>query len=128
MSHLSSFPPVTSGAPVSTTQALPPQLPSHIEVWSTRALSAWLDVSTSTVKYHARQAFRGHNGRWELNREQAQRVVNRIFQFGQVRTLNKTSENKNAEVESAEVVGSDSRCKAAQSPELQKIERQLNDY
>ncbi len=89
MSHLSSHPLTTLGVSGSLEQALPPQLPPQIEVWSTRALAAWLDVSTSTVKYHARQAFRGHSGRWELSREQAQRVVNRISHFGQVGTLNK---------------------------------------
>jgi hypothetical protein len=62
-------------------------------VWSTRALATWLDVSTSTVKYHARQPFRGHNGRWELSREQAQRVVNRIFQFGHSQTLHNSVPN-----------------------------------
>jgi hypothetical protein len=65
----------------------PPQVPSHIELWSTRALADWLGVSISTVKYHARQAFRTHNGRWELTRQQAQAVVNRIYYFGQSRTL-----------------------------------------
>ena len=64
------------------TSSLPPQLPPHIDRWSTRALADWLGVSVSTVKYHARHAFRDHTGRWDLSREQAQRVVNRIFHFG----------------------------------------------
>jgi len=49
--------------------------------------AAWLGVSTSTVKYHARHAFRGHTGRWDLNREQAQKVVNRIFHFGHTKVV-----------------------------------------
>ena len=64
-----------------------PQLPVHVQHWSARALSLYLGVSISTVKYHARQAFRGHRGRWELSREQAQRVVDRIHSFGHVQTL-----------------------------------------
>ncbi len=63
-------------------KTMPPQLPADIDRWSTRALAAWLGVSVSTVKYHARQAFRGHRGRWNLSQEQAQKVVNRIFHFG----------------------------------------------
>lgn len=83
-----------SSRPLSSTDSaattpLPPQLPSHIEQWSSRALAAWLGVSTSTVKYHARQAFRNHRGRWEFSREQAQKVVNRLFQFGHRETLEK---------------------------------------
>ena len=73
----------------------PPQLPSNIECWSTRALANWLGVSVSTVKYHARQAFRSHSGRWEFNREQAQTVVNRICYFGQSRTLSDGSASIN---------------------------------
>lgn len=121
MSHLSSLPSTPSGVSSCSGQALPPQLPPHIEVWSTRALAVWLDVSTSTVKYHARQAFRGHNGRWEFNREQAQRVVNRIFQFGQVRTLNKTSEG-----ETNVGSGSNSSCELIPNVDLEKVERLLN--
>ncbi len=64
-----------------------PQLPRDVEQWSARALAEWLGVSVSTVKYHARQAFRDHNGRWELNREQAQRIVDRISCFGHADTL-----------------------------------------
>lgn len=64
-----------------------PQLPRDVEQWSARALAEWLGVSVSTVKYHARQAFRDHNGRWELSREQAQRVVDRISCFGHADTL-----------------------------------------
>lgn len=65
----------------------PPQLPAHIQQWSARSLASWLGVSTSTVKYHARQAFRDHNGRWELSCEQAQRIVDRIACFGHAGTL-----------------------------------------
>ena len=64
---------------------IPPQLPSHVERWSTRGLALWLGVSASTVKYHARHTYRAHTGRWDFNREQAQRVVNRIFNFGHVK-------------------------------------------
>ena len=64
-----------------------PQLPVHVQQWSARALSLYLGVSISTVKYHARQAFRGHRGRWEFSREQAQRVVDRIHSFGHQQTL-----------------------------------------
>ncbi len=64
-----------------------PQLPHDVEHWSARSLAEWLGVSVSTVKYHARQAFRDHNGRWELSREQAQRVVDRISCFGHSDTL-----------------------------------------
>ena len=63
----------------------------HIEHWSTRALAFWLGVSMSTVKYHARHAFRGHRGRYDLTREQAQRVVNRIYHFGQDRSRKRGS-------------------------------------
>lgn len=66
---------------------IPPQVPAHIDCWSTRGLAAWLGVSVSTVKYHARHAFRGHTGRWDLNREQAQKVVNRIFHFGHAKVV-----------------------------------------
>lgn len=102
---------------------LPPQVPSHVEVWSTRTLALWLDVSTSTVKYHARQAFRDHNGRWELSREQAQRVVNRIFQFGQVRTLNKT-----LGIDNSIAVDLKSASEPVQEADFKKIERLLDGY
>ena len=72
---------------MSVTSQSPPQLPAYVQQWSARALSIYLDVSISTVKYHARQAYRGHRGRWEFNREQAQRVVDRIHSFGHTRTL-----------------------------------------
>lgn len=65
----------------------PPQLPTNIQQWSARTLSLYLGVSVSTVKYHARQAFRTHRGRWEFNREQAQRVVERIHSYGHQKTL-----------------------------------------
>lgn len=103
---------------------LPPQVPAHIEVWSTRTLALWLNVSTSTVKYHARQAFRGHNGRWELNCEQAQRVVNRIFQFGQVRTL-----NRNLDIVDRPVIADpNSSSEPVQDADFEKIERLLDGY
>ena len=69
----------------------PPQLPAHVQQWSARALSLYLNVSVSTVKYHARQAYRGHCGRWEFNREQAQKVVDRIYSFGHKQTLKKNA-------------------------------------
>ena len=69
-----------------------PQLPAHLQQWSARSLAARLGVSTSTVKYHARQAFRGHNGRWKLSREQAQRIVDRISCFGHAETLSHLSQ------------------------------------
>ena len=69
----------------------PPQLPVHVQQWSARALSLYLNVSVSTVKYHARQAYRGHRGRWEFNREQAQKVVDRIHSFGHKQTLKKNA-------------------------------------
>lgn len=75
----------TSGQPAM------PQLPSNVAQWSTRGLAAYLGVSASTVKYHARQMFRRHMGRWEFNPEQAQRVANHIHQFGQRETLCKDS-------------------------------------
>ncbi len=135
MSHISSYPLTTSAA--SASQMLPPQLPPHIEVWSTRALAAWLDVSTSTVKYHARQAFRGHSGRWELSREQAQRVVNRISHFGQVGTLNKpddvicpvlTCPVPTGSVIPVSVTAGSSSCSEPDlARELEKIERLLNE-
>ncbi len=71
------------------TPQVSPQLPVHVQQWSARALSLYLGVSISTVKYHARQAFRGHRGRWELSREQAQRVVDRIHSFGHTQTLHR---------------------------------------
>ena len=76
---------------MSVTQ-LPPQLPAHVHHWSVRALAELLNVSISTVKYHARQAFRGHSGRWDFNRDQAQRVVDRIHSFGHKQTLRKSRE------------------------------------
>lgn len=70
-----------------------PQLPFLIGQWSARGLAEHLGVSTSTVKYHARQVFRlrREQGRWEFNSEQAQRVANHIHQFGQRETLRKSS-------------------------------------
>ena len=68
-----------------------PQLPAHTQQWSARTLSLFLGVSVSTVKYHARQAFRTHSGRWEFNREQAQKVVDRIHNFGHKQTLHKAA-------------------------------------
>jgi hypothetical protein len=75
-----------AASPAAPSSQLPPQLPHYVDYWSTRALAEWLEVSVSTVKYHARQAFRGHAGRYDLDREQAQKVVNRIYQFGQKRS------------------------------------------
>lgn len=80
-----------------------PRLPREVEQWSARALAEWLGVSVSTVKYHARQAFRDHNGRWELNREQAQRVVDRISCFGHADTL---SHLKHVHLSSSSLSGS----------------------
>ena len=68
-----------------------PQLPSSVTQWGARGLADHLGVSASTVKYHARQMFRRHAGRWEFNPEQAQRVANHIYQFGQRETLRKGS-------------------------------------
>ena len=79
----------------------PPQLPAQTQQWSARALSLHLGVSISTVKYHARQAYRGHHGRWEFNREQAQKVVDRIHSFGHRQTLKK---NRNKPL-SKELIG-----------------------
>ncbi len=79
--------PSTSGQPAT------PHLPCDVAQWSTRGLAQHLGVSASTVKYHARQMFRRrpHTGRWEFNPEQAQRVANHIYQFGQRDTLHKGS-------------------------------------
>lgn len=70
-----------------------PQLPPGVGQWSTRRLAEHLGVSASTVKYHARQMFRVRRdgGRWEFDREQAQRVANHIYQFGQRDTLLKNA-------------------------------------
>lgn len=76
-----------------SSQPTTPQLPTGVTQWSTRGLAQHLGVSASTVKYHARQMFRRrpHTGRWEFDREQAQRVANHIYQFGQRETLGKGS-------------------------------------
>lgn len=70
-----------------------PELPPSVAQWSTRGLAMHLGVSTSTVKYHARQVFRRRQGtgRWEFNLDQAQRIANHIHQFGQRETLCKSS-------------------------------------
>lgn len=71
-----------------------PQLPASVTQWSVRRLAEHLGVSASTVKYHARQMFRrrAHTGRWEFNPEQAQRVANHIYQFGQRDTLRRAAQ------------------------------------
>lgn len=80
-------------SPSTFEQPTTPRLPPDVAQWSTRGLAAYLGVSASTVKYHARQMFRrrSHTGRWEFNPEQAQRVANHIYQFGQRETLCKGS-------------------------------------